>query len=174
MRQVPLGKNAAGGAAARALWAAPGGALGPARRQSARGRAPAAALWRGGGAGRGGGGSSGCARGRLAFAPPRGWLAAPRLQLLAAHGPRVMPGRCDVWRRSSRQEAAAAPVSGSKNRTRSALEDCLCDRVRPSTRADAADPPSIHARTHTRPSTHRRYLKDSYAILEPTINSADQ
>ena len=42
-----------------------------------------------------------------------------------------------VWRRSSSQAGAAAPVSGSKNRSRHAPQDCPCDCVHPRTRVDA-------------------------------------
>ena len=53
-----------------------------------------------------------------------------------------------VWRRSSSQAGAAAPVSGSKNRSRHAPQDCPCDCVHPRTRVDAgAAPESFSART---------------------------
>ena len=42
-----------------------------------------------------------------------------------------------LWRRSSSQAGAAAPVSGSKNRSRHAPQDCPCDCVHPRTRVDA-------------------------------------
>ena len=46
-----------------------------------------------------------------------------------------------VWRRSSSQAGAAAPVSGSKNRSRHAPQDCPCDYVHPRTRVDAGAAP---------------------------------
>ena len=53
-----------------------------------------------------------------------------------------------VWRRSSSQAGAAAPVSGSTNRSRHAPQDCPCDCVHPRTRVDAgAAPESFSART---------------------------
>ena len=46
-----------------------------------------------------------------------------------------------VWRRSSSQAGAAAPVSGSKNRSRHAPQDCPRDGVHPRTRVDAGAAP---------------------------------
>ena len=53
-----------------------------------------------------------------------------------------------VWRRSSSQAGAAAPVSGSKNRSRHAPQDCPRDGVHPRTRVDAgAAPESVSVST---------------------------
>ena len=96
-------------------------------------------------AGSGAGGGSMRAGGlnlALGAAPLLRWAARGAVRYLHPRARRASKrGFGHVWRRSSSQAGAAAPVSGSNIRARHVPQDCPCDCVHPRTRVDAGAAP---------------------------------